>query len=276
MISIEILNFALPLLYIAIIAVYGVSFFRKYEIYDMVSGIRRPLLILIILLQGIYFVLRSMEFNHAPITNSYEILTLLAFSISLSYFYIEIKTGVKETGFFILVIAGILQMISSLNIAELKDINPVLRNWFLGFHVAFVMIGYSAITISGIYGMLYILLFNDIKASRYGAIYKKLPSLDMLEKMSSGSIKFGFIFLTLTILVGIIWLPHSVPNFSYSDPKLITTFIIWLIYGIGFASYRVRRFQSKTLMTMAFAGFVLTMCSVAIVNIFLSSFHKFN
>jgi ABC-type transport system involved in cytochrome c biogenesis permease subunit len=276
MVSIEILNFALPLLYIAIIAVYGVNFFRKTEINDMISGIRRPLLLLIILLQVIYFVLRSIEFSHAPITNPYEILTLLAFSISISYFYIEIRTGVKETGFFILLIAGILQIISSLYIIELKDINPILRNWFLGFHVAFVLIGYSAITISGIYGTLYIILFNDIKASRFGAMYKRLPSLDLLEKMSSNAVKFGFIALTLTILVGVIWLPHSVPDFSYADPKLITTFVIWIIYGIGFASNRVKRFQSKTLMTMAFAGFIVTMFSIALVNIFLSSFHKFN
>lgn len=276
MISIEILNFALPLLYLAIIAVYGVSFFRKYEMFDMVSGIRRPLLLLILILQFIYFILRSIEFNHAPITTPYEIFTLLAFSISLSYFYIEIRTGVKDTGFFVFLIAGFLQIISSVYITELKDINPVLRNWFLGFHVAFVLIGYSAITISGIYGLLYILLFNDIKASRFGAMYKKLPSLDLLEKMSSNAVTFGFVSLTLTILVGVIWLPHSVPNFSYADPKLITTLIIWLIYGIGFVSNRVRRFQSKTLMTMAFAGFIVTMFSIAIVNIFLSSFHKFN
>ncbi|RPI15201.1 MAG: cytochrome C biogenesis protein [Ignavibacteriae bacterium] len=276
MISIEILNFALPLLYAAIIVVYGINFFRKSEINDMVSGIRRPLLLLIILLQAVYFILRSIEFNHAPITSSYEILTLLAFSISLSYFYIEIKTGVKDTGFFIMLIAGILQIISSLYIVELKEINPILKNWFLGFHVVFVLVGYSAITISGIYGMLYIKLYNDIKASRFGAVYKRLPSLDLLEKMTSNAVQFGFIALSLTILVGVIWLPHSVPNFSYADPKLITTLIVWIIYGVGFVSNRVKKFQSKTLMTMAFAGFIVTMFSVAIVNIFLSSFHKFN
>lgn len=276
MFLIEILNFALPVLYAAITVLYGITFFRRYEMNDMVSGIRRPLLILIIIFQFLYFILRSFEYSHAPITSSYEILTLLAFCISIIYLYIEIKTGVKETGFFILLIAGVLQTFSSIYIVELNDINPILKNWVLGFHVAFILTGYTAITLSGIYGLLYILLFNDIKASRFGAVYKRLPSLDLLEKLSTSSIKFGFISLTLTILVGVLWLPHTVTNFTYSDPKLIATLFVWAVYAAGFIINNKRKYKSKTLMKLAFAGFLITLFSAAIVNLFLSSFHKFN
>jgi ABC-type transport system involved in cytochrome c biogenesis permease subunit len=108
-----------------------------------------------------------LKYGHPPITNIFEILTLLAFSITISYLYIEFRTNVRDTGFFILIIAGILQTISSIFIEELKEINPVLKNWILGFHVTSAMIGYSAITVSGIYGFLYILLYNQIKVWFY-------------------------------------------------------------------------------------------------------------
>lgn len=277
MLIIEILNNLLPVLYGVIIILYGISFFGSKESqFSEISRFRRVFLISILILQAAYFALRIIKYNHAPITTSYEILTLLAFSITLNYFFIEMKTNVRETGFFILLIAGIAQLISTVFIQELHEINPVLKNYLLGFHVAFVLIGYSAITISGIYGYLYILLYRAIKNNKFGPFYKRLPSLHLLENLTISALTFGFIFLSLTILIGLIWLPHSVDNFSYSDPKLVATFIVWTLYAIGFVSKTMGNFQSKTIMKMAFAGFIYTMLSVALVNLFLSSFHKFN
>jgi ABC-type uncharacterized transport system permease subunit len=120
------------------------------------------------------------------------------------------------------------------------------------------------------------LLYRALKENKFGPFYKRLPSLHLLEELTYSALVFGFIFLSLTILIGLIWLPHSIDNFSYYDPKLIATFIVWVLYAIGFVSKTLGNFQSKTIMTMAFAGFIYTMVSVAVVNIFLSSFHRFN
>jgi ABC-type transport system involved in cytochrome c biogenesis permease subunit len=277
MLLIDIINILLPLLYGLIITVYGVLFFGKSENKNSsLLKYRKPLLLFIIGVHAAYFILRIGIYGHAPITNIYEILTLLAFSITLGYLFIEMRTKIAGTGFFILFIAGIMQLISSIFIEELTYINPVLRNNILGFHVAFVLIGYSSITLSGIFGLLYLLLYRAIKYNEYGSFYKRLPSLQMLEELTHNSLVFGYIFLSLTIVIGVFWLPHSVPDFSYSDPKLIATFSIWILYGIGYFFRKYGNFQSKTVMKLAFAGFLLTMLSIAFVNIFLSSFHKFN
>jgi ABC-type transport system involved in cytochrome c biogenesis permease subunit len=276
MILVNILNVFLPVLYAAIILCYGISFFKKNDAKNQAyCKFRRPLLILIILFQFVYFLARSITYSHAPITTVYEIMTLLAFSLSVTYLYIEVKTKVVDTGFFILLIAGILQLISSIFIKELTEINPVLRNWLLGFHVTFALIGYSAITISGIYGFLYILLYNNIKKNKLGPIFKRLPSLQLLERLAYTAIIFGFVFLTLTILIGLIWLPRAIKDFSYFDPKLIATVIIWLLYSVGLISKKAGNLESRTVMSLAFFGFLFAIISMAVVNMFLTSFHKF-
>ena len=277
MLGIQIFNNILPILYGILIIQYGISFFSKKEVSIAdYSKYRMPLLVLIVIAHFVYFALRIINYDHAPITTSYEIFTLLAFSITLNYLYIELRTGVHETGFFILIIAGVLQLISSIFIQELKEINPVLKNYVLGLHVACILIGYSAITISGIYGFLYILLYRALKENKYGAFYKRLPSLHLLEGLTQSALTIGFVFLTLTILIGLIFLPHTIDNFSYSDPKLIATFIVWLLYAVGLIFKTLGNFQSNTIMKIAFACFIYTMLSVAFVNIFLSSFHRFN
>ena len=276
MFLIELLNIFLPVVYAITITVYGICFFTKNpQVSSDLYRSRRLLLILLIILQSVYFILRSIKYDHPPITNIFEIFTLLAFSITISYLYIEFKTNVRDTGFFILIIAGILQTISSIFIEELKEVNPVLKNWLLGFHVTSAMIGYSAITVSGIYGFLYILLYNDIKENKFGSIYRRMPSLHLLEQLAYSAITFGFVFLTITIFIGIVWLPNAIKDFSYFDPKLITTLIIWLLYLAGFLSRKLGKFQGKTIMTLAFGAFIFTIISITVVNIFLSSFHKF-
>lgn len=276
MIIVEILNIILPLLYLTAVVCYGISFFRKNAANSKTACfMKRPLIISIIILQFIYFVLRSVEYQHAPITSSFEIMTLLAFSITITYMYIEMKTGVVDTGFFMLLIAGVLQIVSSIFIEEIKEINPVLKNWLLGFHVSFALIGYSAITIAGIYGFLYLMLYKNLKQNQLGAFYKRLPSLQLMEKLSYNALVFGCIFLAMTLIIGLIWLPRAIKEFSYTDPKLISTIVIWLVYTAVIISKRTGKIHSKTVMTFAFYGFIFAIFSVAIVNIFLTSFHRF-
>jgi ABC-type transport system involved in cytochrome c biogenesis permease subunit len=276
MFMVEVLNTALPIIYIFAVVCYGISFFRNKNVNQRTSCVlKRPVLISIIILQTIYFVLRSVQYHHAPITSGFEIMTLLSFSITITYLYIEIKTGVTDTGFFILIIAGIMQIISSMFIQEIPEINPVLKNWLLGFHVSFALIGYSAITIAGIYGFLYLMLYHNLKENQLGAFYKRLPSLQLMEKLSYNAIVFGCLFLAMTLIIGFIWLPKAIKDFSYADPKLISTVVIWLIYTYVVISKRTGRMQSKTVMTIAFYGFIFAVFSVAVVNIFLTSFHKF-
>lgn len=64
-------------------------------------------------------------------------------------------------------------------------------------------------------------------------IFKRLPSLEILEKLNFYSVLIGFILLTISILIGFIWLPIAFPKISYVDPKLISVSIVWLVFGIG-------------------------------------------
>jgi ABC-type transport system involved in cytochrome c biogenesis permease subunit len=273
-IVIHVLNYLLAISYIVCTVLYGMHFFAKSSDPGNYSLTRFGLRFLIIL-QFLYFVARGVDYGHAPITTPFELMTLLAFGITLTYLYIEYKTGVTQTGFFILLIAAIFQIVSTIFITELPEINPVLKSWLLGVHVATALVGYSAIIISGIYGFLYLKMYTHIKSNKPSNFYKKLPSLHLLEKLAANSIKFGFLFLSVTMIIGGIWLPSAIENFSLADPKLISTFVVWITYLLGYISIKIYRTQSRTTMKLALLGFVLAVCSILVVNFVFQSFHRF-
>ena len=155
---------------------------------------------------------------------------------------------------------------------EVKD---VLRSNLLGSHVISSLLGYSGFTISAVYGFLYLVLYKDIKLNRFGLIFNRLPNLEVLERLSLYSALIGFIALTIGIVIGIVWLPMAYPKFSFLDPKLIGTGLVWLLYGIGITSKVLGNWRGKRLVLLSISGFVVAIISTILSNFLSQSFHSF-
>lgn len=269
---IDLLNFFLPVLYIITFIIYSYDFAKGDNRY---ANSKRLFLFITLLLHICYLLLRTIKFDHPPITNVFEIFTIMAFAISFSYFVLELLTDIRGTGPFIIIFSIFFQIISTLNIPDEFVVKEVLKNNLLGFHVFAALVGYSAITVSAVYGFLYLMLYKEIKTNRFGLIYERMPSLEILERLSFISSVIGFIMLTIAIVIGIIWLPTAFPKFSYGDPKLIGTSLVWILYGVGILSKVLGKWQGKKVVTLSIMGFLIAILSTAISNFISQSFHSF-
>ena len=272
-IILDILNIALPVAYLIVVWSYGKAFFSDLS---WAKRAKSKLLFGTIALHLVYFISRMIAFNHPPVTSVFEILSVLAFAVAVAYAVIEQRSGTKETGYFILNISFFFQLGSSLFIRDLPEVPQVLRsNWF-GLHVTSALIGYAAIAISAVYGFLYLMLYHEIKANRFGVVYKKLPNLETLEKMNFIAVSLAFAFLSLAIVAGFIWLPRAFTSFSYADPKLLGTIVIWSMYGIGILAKRRGNLSGRSVMILSICAFAIALFSMTIINMFFSGFHRFS
>ena len=263
----------MPVFYGVVVTLYGLSFFANAPQLDRVKS---RVLAATLIAHLLYIALRTAAFDHPPVTTVFEIMTMLAASIAVAYAYIEIRTKTKTTGFFILLLALLFQTVSSLFIRDLTEIAPILRSRLLGFHVATALLGYTAISLSAVYGLLYLMLYHEIKSTRFGLIYKRLPNLETLERMSHKAEVFGFLMLTIAILVGLFWLPRAFESFSYWDPKLIGTLIIWALYAVGLTAKRRFGWQGRRTMIVALVAFGFVFLSMTVINLSMSGFHSFH
>ena len=146
----------------------------------------------------------------------------------------------------------------------------------LGFHVSAALLGYTAISLSAVYGFLYLMLYHEIKSTRFGLIYSRLPSLEMLETMSHKAEVFGFMMLTVAIGIGVLWLPRVFKDFSYLDPKLVGTLFIWVLYAVGLSAKRRLGWQGRKTIILSLVAFGFVFLSMTVINLYLSSFHGFH
>lgn len=270
--TIYILNSLLPILYLMGFFAYYYDFVKETAV---LHNSKRIVLLLIVLTHFSYLLLRTIAFNHPPITTKFEIFTVLAFSVCFAYFLLELLTDVRGTGLFILVFSLIFQAISSIFIQDNIVVPEILRSRLLGTHVMSAILGYSGFTISAVYGFLFTLLYKEIKLSKFGIIFNRLPSLETLEKLSFYSVLIGFILLSLSIIIGLIWLPDAFEDYSYSDPKLISTLVVWFIYGFIIILKIFAHWSGKKFIQLIMFGFIFAVISILLTNVLAKTFHSF-
>ncbi len=267
--SLYIFSIAVPLAYLGATGAYCADFFWKFE---WATSIKRPALFLTAILHLVYLHLLIAQNGYPPIASVFQLMTTIAFTLLVTYLFIELSTGVIETGFFVLSVALLFQITSSWFIEDVGEASENLKHPILSLHVVSALLGYSAIAIAGIYSLLYLMLLKQIQTNRYGLLFERLPNLELFEKMSYNAVLFGFFFLTVAFIAGAIWIPKT--TISLVDFKLIGTIVVWAIYGIGLLFRERLALQGKRMAVMLISGFLFAFLSMTALNLFSSRFHS--
>ena len=161
-------------------------------------------LLITMLFHFIYLISLFIKLNRLPLSNVYEVLTSLVFIFVFLYFMIERHIKDQSLGVIILLIAWILQLISNCDIDIYKSPASILKDFnFYEAHVISILLSYSAFTLAFISSLMYILLSREIYKKQLGFFFSRLPSLELLDRMSNFAIIIGTFFITFGIILGI-------------------------------------------------------------------------
>ena len=269
---IRVLGILLPTLYALVWADYALLFFRNDPFAQRTA---KKLLWLSVVVHGLYLVLRTVAYHHFPFATVFEAFSVLAFSVVALYLVIETRIGVPTTGFFIIGIVFGFQTISSAFGDAPESFSALLWEPAFMVHVSTALLGYSGLAISAVYGLLYLMLFYDIKKNRFGLIYKQLPSLEIMASFTYRAATLGVLFLTIAMVGGITLLIKVYGTYWSWDPKLMVTFAAWLIYGSGIAACKFWGWSAKRMAFTSIAGFAVILFSLVFVNLVFTRFHAF-
>lgn len=269
---ISLLATLLPMLYGLAAVNYQVYFVRRDPFAERTVT---PFLLGTFALDVVYLGLRSIYFGRQPFTNVAEAIGLMALAMAGVYLYLERVQRNKFTGAFIIPFVVLLQLVSSGLMPEAPGPVPeLLRQPLFGLHALVAGLGYTAFFLSAIYGFMYLLLYRALKQKKFGLIFERLPSLDVLASMSFWALFIGWIVLTLAIGLGVTMSVGRVPDF-YLDFKTIGTLCVWGVYGAGVAAYFGLRWRGARAVYLSLFGFVFAVAALICSNFLLNTFHAF-
>lgn len=270
--AINVLNILLPSLYALLWADYALLFFRNDPFAEKTAP---RLLRVTAVAHGAFLVLRTIQYHHFPFATIFEAFSVLAFSVVALYLLIESRIRVHTTGFFLLGFVFSFQTLSSAFVEPPSSFSELLWEPAFMLHVSSALLGYSGMAVSAVYGLLYLMLFYDIKKRRFGLLYKQLPPLEVMASFTYRSASLGFVFLTIAMLGGLALLVRVYGTYWSWDPKLMTTFVAWLIYGLAVGASRLWGWSPKRIAFTSIAGFAVILFSFVVVNLVFTSFHAF-
>ncbi len=262
----------LPVLYLAVTFIYGLIFFGQKK------QLERKTLILLLGLIGVHsieIILRGVALGALPFATLFDALSFWAYALVWVYFLIELTVKNRATGLFVLILAFLMQLLSSLLYSWNLTPNPMLNNPVFAIHVIFTIMGYTAICISSLYALLYIMLNHNIKFHRFGLVYDKLPSLSILERLSIRSVQIGIILLGLGILLGHLRAGVLLQSYWPADPKVFLTDMIWIIYISGYSIAQIKKWRGRWMAYLSLTSFLLLILVNISVSFLLDSFHHF-
>jgi len=271
----------LPLtLYAAAGVVYAIHFARRQP---AVGRAATTLLLLGVLAHTFVIGMQTMEVRHVPFANPSRAVSSFVWLLALSYLYLEVTTDERAMGVFILPIAVGLQAIPVIY-PGVENLDPVLDSPWFWIHVASLLFAYASFALAGMLGLTYILQFKEIKKKHLGYLYTRLPSLHVLDAMNSRAVVIGWLFLTIGVLVGVVWTAQAralapenlnLQAMSLEDPKVFIAIVTWAVYSFAMIARATMGWTGRRAALLSAVGFVIVLLNFLPVSYFVTTSHTF-
>ncbi|GAO02007.1 c-type cytochrome biogenesis protein CcsB [Anaeromyxobacter sp. PSR-1] len=206
---------------------------------------------------------RWIEAGRAPFKSLFESLVFFAFTTGVVYLAFErlYRTRVFGALAALLTLALLGYALGKWD-AEIVKLPPALQSaWFVP-HVVVYFVGYAAVSLAALLAAVQLLaprvpLLQRLTTLRAGTILTG-KALD-LEQMTYELIRFGFVLLTVGLLVGSVWAKSAWGDFWVWDPKENWSLVTWLVYGAYLHLRKVRGWRGDRAAWLVLLGFAVVM-----------------
>lgn len=239
--------------------------------------------------------LRWIESGHFPLSNLYESLMFLSWSLTLFHLILEKMTSnsltwlgamTSPTAFFTNAFANFSLPTEMQHSSALV---PALQSNWLMMHVTVMILSYAALIFGSLLSIGFLILTFSLSSEQYEksvALQKstlvgakptntKLYWAQNLDNLSYRMLGIGFPLLTIGILSGAVWANEAWGSYWSWDPKETWALLTWLIFAIYLHTRITKNWQGKKpAMIASFGFFVVWICYLG-VNLLGEGLHSY-
>jgi ABC-type uncharacterized transport system permease subunit len=226
----------------------------------------------------------ALALGRLPMGTPLEFVSALALAIVVTYLAIERRYRAKGTGFVPVGVAFFLQFVASAFSFQVPDQpRPYLEDPGFAGHAVLALLAYTALTLSFVYALLYLVLARQLGRRSFGLLFRRLPSLETLERMSVTGVELGVPLLFASLALGHLWMYNLADRLEADlaaplspwDPKVLVSWVVLLGYLGGLIGHRFLGWRGRRMNLAAVAAFVVVVLTMGAVRHFVPSFHDF-
>jgi len=208
-------------------------------------------------------------------------IVLAAWALVLVYFAVEHLVKLKVYG--TVLIPAALISLALAQVLGAGSVGPrppaedlaLLEGWRVGFHVALVVLANAGFAIGAAASGAYLGLEAQLKKHRTSTLFKRLPSLAQTDLIARRSIAVAFPVYTAGLLLGVLRAVETDVALWWSDPRIVLSGVVWVIYGVYLYLHYRRNVSGRTASRLALVGVVFVIALAIIARTVPVGFHIF-
>jgi ABC-type uncharacterized transport system permease subunit len=102
----------------------------------------------------------------------------------------------------------------------------------LPFHIVVALAGVATFALGFGVALMYLLMERQLKEKKTGALFRRLPSLALLDRLNQKLVLLGFSFLSLTIVTGAFFSHLEAGHLFALEPKQTFSFLAWALVAV--------------------------------------------
>ena len=246
----------------------------------------------------LFFVLASRWIiaGYFPLSNLYESLLFLTWTLLTIYLYLEQQTKSKLIGAILipvaLLISGFANLTLSPEMQKSTPLVPALQSNWLMLHVSMMLLSYATLITGSLLCLLFLVLsnYNEVQlknsnnlslpfrnvmldyyefkllfSQKSNSEVGKLKLLQSLDNWSYRIIGLGFPFLTIGIISGGVWANEAWGSYWSWDPKETWALITWIIFAAYLHARITKGWSGKRTALLGGLGFfVIWICYLGV------------
>ena len=243
-----------------------------YSMYALGAKVRHPsrwnfiVMILGFAFQLGFLRLRSAAVGRCPLTNLFEVLVFLSWSVVLLYFVVGSTYRLSLLGTFTAPLVFLIQVVAQLlPAAALPAVRKVSTGFWPELHAAISLVSYGAFALACVAGVMFLVQERHLKRHNLSSFFHDLPPIANLSVAMQRLMLAGFVLLSIGIVAGF---------FAGHAPAatIVLAVCVWVPYGAVLVMRRTHRLGSRRIAWLAVAAFALALTTLGV----LSAFHLGN
>jgi ABC-type uncharacterized transport system permease subunit len=168
--------------------------------------------------------------HHFPANDFFEVMSLCAWLVTMVFLAIYWRYKAESFSVFVFPLVFVMTLVAALSNPVSRWSSESVRNTWLIVHIVLALLGYAALLFTAIAAIAYLLQERALKKKQPRALYRIFPPLGMLDELISRSLGAGFVFITVSIVIIIVWASNSYGSRWVDNGLISTSVITWGIY----------------------------------------------
>ena len=199
--------------------------------------------------QTAFLSIRGAALDRCPLTNLFEVLVFIAWSIALFYMLVGPAYRLSLMGAFTAPLVFLIQTFALLGPIDTPYRFKLPANRWLEFHASFSTVAYGAFALACIAGVMYLVQERQLKTRHLHSIFYHLPPLPDLFGAITRLLWWGFALYSVGLVSGF-FTGHPLPR-----GQVIWAIAVWLLYAVILQGRHLHKLAPKRVAALCIVGF---------------------